>query len=91
MRDGHGPAKVTRLRWFAVGVLKSFQKPEQHVPEMMRQLACGTRQVLDYLRLTASSSGAAANAAWEQIGPDSSPAEGCETRWVMVLKVLHST
>ncbi len=27
IRTGHGPANVTRLRRFAIGVLKSFQKP----------------------------------------------------------------
>lgn len=62
IRSGHGPANVTRLRRFAVGVLKSFQKPKQYIPEMMRQLARQPRQVLDYLRLTANSAGAAGNA-----------------------------
>lgn len=32
IRSGHGPANVTRLRRFAVGVLKSFQKPNQNLP-----------------------------------------------------------
>lgn len=59
IRTGHGPANVTRLRRFAIGVLKSFQKPNQNIPEMMRQLACRPRQVLDYLRLTANSAPAA--------------------------------
>lgn len=59
IRTGQGPANVTRLRRFAIGVLKSFQKPKQTTPEMMRQLARQPRQVLDYLRLTANSAGAA--------------------------------
>ncbi|EAR22053.1 hypothetical protein NB231_06681 [Nitrococcus mobilis Nb-231] len=50
---------MTRLRRFAIGVLKRFQKPGQYIPEMMRQLAPRPRQVLDYLRLTAHSAGAA--------------------------------
>lgn len=57
IRTGHGPANVTRLRRFAVGVLKSYQKPGQYIPEMMRQLARRPRQVLDYLKLTANSAG----------------------------------
>lgn len=59
IRTGHGPANVTRLRRFAIGVLKNFQKPGQYIPEMMRQLARRPRQVLDYLKLTANSAGAA--------------------------------
>ncbi|EAR22279.1 hypothetical protein [Nitrococcus mobilis] len=59
IRTGHGPANVTRLCRFAIGVLKHFPKPGQYIPEMMRQLARRPRQVLDYLRLTAHSAGAA--------------------------------
>ena len=62
IRSGHGPANVTRMRRFAIGVLKSFQKPNQHFPEMMRQLAWRTRLVLDYLRMTANSAGKAYSA-----------------------------
>jgi predicted transposase YbfD/YdcC len=57
IRSGHGPANVTRLRRFAVGLLKTFQKPTQSIAAMMRQLARRPRQVLDYLRLTANSAG----------------------------------
>ena len=57
IRSGHGPANVARLRRFAIGVLKSFQKPGQNIPDMMRQLSWRPRQVLDYLRLTANSQG----------------------------------
>lgn len=59
IRTGHGPANVTRLRRFAVGILKNYQKPGQYIPEMMRQLARRPRQVLDYLKLTANSAGSA--------------------------------
>lgn len=62
IRTGHGPANVTRMRRFAVGVLKSFQKPKQHIPEMLQKLACRTRLVFDYLRMTANSAGKAYSA-----------------------------
>lgn len=57
IRTGHGPANVTRLRRFAIGVLKSFQKPKESIAEMMQRLAYRTRQVFDYLRMTANSNG----------------------------------
>jgi len=63
IRTGNGPANVTRLRRFAIGVLKSFKKPNQSIPEMMRQLTRRPRQVLDYLRLTANSARVARAAA----------------------------
>lgn len=59
IRTGHGPANVTRLRRFAIGLLKTFQKPGQHIPQMMRELARRPRQVLGYLRLTANTAGVA--------------------------------
>jgi len=55
IRTGFGPENITRLRRFAVGVLKSFQKPTQSVPEMMRTLCFRTRLVFDYLRMTQNS------------------------------------
>jgi predicted transposase YbfD/YdcC len=55
IRTGHGPANVTRLRHFALSVLKSFQKPGQSIAAMMRHLNRRSRTVLDYLRLTANS------------------------------------
>lgn len=55
IRTGHGPANVTRLRRFAIGLLKRFQKRGHSIAQMMRQLARRPRQVLDYLRLTANS------------------------------------
>jgi predicted transposase YbfD/YdcC len=56
IRTGFGPENITRLRRFAVGILKSFQKPAQSIAEMMRKLAFRTRLVFDYLRMTQNSS-----------------------------------
>ena len=50
------PENITRLRRFAVGILKSFQKPAQSIAGMMRKLAFRTRLVFDYLRMTRNSS-----------------------------------
>jgi predicted transposase YbfD/YdcC len=55
IRTGFGPENITRLRRFAIGVLKSFQKPGQSIASMMRQLCLRPRIVLDYLRLTNNS------------------------------------
>ena len=55
IRTGHGPENITRLRRFAVGILKSFQKPAQSIAEMMRALCFRTRLVFDYLRMTNNS------------------------------------
>jgi hypothetical protein len=55
IRTGFGPENITRLRRFAVGVLKSFQKPRQSIATMMRHLAFNTRLVFDYLRMTQNS------------------------------------
>ncbi len=52
IRTGFGPENITRLRRFAVGILKSFQKPPQSVAAMMRKLCFRTRLVFDYLRMT---------------------------------------
>jgi predicted transposase YbfD/YdcC len=52
IRTGFGPENITRLRRFAIGVLKSFQKPGQSIASMMRKLCLRSRIVLDYLRLT---------------------------------------
>ena len=59
IRTGFGPENITRLRRFAVDVLKSFQKPNQSLATMMRNLAFNTRLVFDYLRLTRNSSAVA--------------------------------
>ena len=55
IRTGFGPQNITRLRRFAVGVLKSLQKPRQSIATMMRNLAFNTRLVFDYLRMTRNS------------------------------------
>ena len=55
IRTGFGPENVTRLRRFAVGILKSFQKPAQSIAEMMRKLTFKNRLVFDYLRMTQNS------------------------------------
>ena len=56
IRTGFGPENITRLRRFAVGILKSFQKPKQSIAEMMRKLSFSNRRVFDYLRMTKNSS-----------------------------------
>ena len=56
IRTGFGPENITRLRRFAVGILKSFQKSAQSIPQMMRKLTFKTRIVFDYLRMTQNSS-----------------------------------
>ena len=55
IRTGFGPENITRLRRFAVAILKSFQKPAQSVAAMMRTLCFRTRLVFDYLRMTENS------------------------------------
>lgn len=55
IRTGFGPENITRLRRFAVGILKSFQKPAESIAEMIRKLAFRTRLVFDYLRMTKNS------------------------------------
>lgn len=55
IRTGFGPENITRLRRFAIGILKSFQKPSQSIAELMRRLSFRTRLVFDYLRMTKNS------------------------------------
>lgn len=50
IRTGHGPENMTRLRRFAVGLLKS--KGVRNVAQKMRQLTLNTRLVFDYLKMT---------------------------------------
>jgi predicted transposase YbfD/YdcC len=60
IRTGHGPENVSRLRRFAIGLLKS--KGVKNVAQQMRLLVMNVRAVLDYLRMTnntCSRSGAA--------------------------------
>ena len=55
IRTGFGPENITRLRRFAVGILKSFQKPNQSIAAALRKLCFNTRLVFDYLRMTKNS------------------------------------
>ena len=55
IHTGFGPENVTRLRRFAIGLLKSFQRPTQSIAAMMRTLCFRTRLVFDYLRMTKNS------------------------------------
>jgi predicted transposase YbfD/YdcC len=54
IRTGYGPENVSRLRRFAVGLIKSKGVPS--VAQKMRHLAMNVRSVLDYLRMTKNSS-----------------------------------
>ena len=53
IRTGHGPANISRLRRFAVGLIKS--KGAVCVAQKMRELVCNTRLVFDYLKMTKNS------------------------------------
>jgi predicted transposase YbfD/YdcC len=53
VRTGHGPENMTRLRRFAIGLIKS--KTTDSVAATIRRLARNTRLVLDYLRMTGNS------------------------------------
>jgi len=59
IRTGFGPENVTRLRRFAVGLLKS--KGVSNVAQKMRQLQRSVRSVFDYLCMTKNSSPAFLN------------------------------
>ena len=50
---GHGPENMTRLRRFAVGLIKS--KGVRSVAQRMRELTMNTRLVFDYLKMTRNS------------------------------------
>ena len=53
IRTGHGPENMTRLRRFAIGLIKS--KGVRSAPQKMRELTRNVRLVLDYLRMTENS------------------------------------
>jgi len=53
IRVGYGPENITRLRRFAIGVIKS--KGVSSVAQKMRQLTRNVRLVLDYLKMTTNS------------------------------------
>lgn len=54
IRTGFGPENITRLRRFAIGLLKR-KKSNETIPEKMKQLMLNTRAVFDYLKMTRNS------------------------------------
>ena len=57
IRTGYGPENITRLRRFAISIIKS--KKVRSVAQKMRQLMGNVRLVFDYLRMTQNSCAAA--------------------------------
>jgi predicted transposase YbfD/YdcC len=57
IRTGYGPENITRLRRFAISIIKS--KRVRSVAQKMRQLMGNVRLVFDYLRMTENSCAAA--------------------------------
>lgn len=55
IRTGHGPENITRLRRFAIGLLKNKKTSKETIPEMMKKLMLNTRAVFDYLKMTRNS------------------------------------
>jgi predicted transposase YbfD/YdcC len=53
IRTGHGPENITRLRRFAIGLIKS--RGARSVAQKMRQLTRHVRAVFDYLRMSENS------------------------------------
>jgi predicted transposase YbfD/YdcC len=53
IRTGHGPENITRLRRFAISIIKS--KGVRSVAQKMRELTGNVRLVFDYLRMTENS------------------------------------
>jgi predicted transposase YbfD/YdcC len=53
IRTGYGPENITRLRRFAISIIKS--KKVRSVAQKMRQLMGNVRLVFDYLRMTENS------------------------------------
>jgi predicted transposase YbfD/YdcC len=53
IRTGYGPENITRLRRFAIGIIKS--KNVRSVAQKMRELTRNVRLVFDYLRMTNNS------------------------------------
>lgn len=53
IRKGHGPENISRLRRFAIGVIKS--KGARSVAQKMRELTRNIRLVFDYLKMTKNS------------------------------------
>jgi predicted transposase YbfD/YdcC len=53
IRTGYGPENISRLRRFAIGIIKS--KAVRSVAQKMRELTRNVRLVFDYLRMTRNS------------------------------------
>ena len=53
IRTGNGPENITRLRRFAIGVIKA--KGVRNVAQKMRQLTQNVRTIFDYLRMSQNS------------------------------------
>ena len=53
IRIGHGPENITRLRRFAIGLIKS--RGARSVAQKMRELTRHVRRVFDYLRMSENS------------------------------------
>lgn len=51
IRTGHGPENITRLRRFAIGLLKGTKQPGS-IPEKMKKLLLNVRAVFDILKMT---------------------------------------
>ena len=54
IRTGHGPENITRVRRFAIGLLKG-KNTDESIPEKMKKLLLNTRAVLDILKMTRNS------------------------------------
>ena len=56
IRTGHGPENITRLRRFAIGLLKGKKSSKtETIPELMKKLLLNTRAVFDILKMTRNS------------------------------------
>jgi predicted transposase YbfD/YdcC len=52
IRTGYGPENMTRLRKFAIGLIKSKNSVNRTVAQKMRRLSFNVRAVFDYLKMT---------------------------------------
>ena len=55
IRSGYGPQNISRIRRFAIGVIKAISS--KGVAETMRNLVMNTRLVFDYLKMTRNTLG----------------------------------
>jgi predicted transposase YbfD/YdcC len=52
IRTGYGPENMTRLRKFAISVIKSKKLKKKSVAQKMRELSFNVRAVFDYLKMS---------------------------------------